>query len=893
MASKSDTGPISFLARLAILPGLLLVATHPAFGGWVGSARTGLWNNPATWSQGRVPSPGDSVFIAKGHSVVFTDPPDSEDECARVVIFKGGRLTFGGSATDFHVGGNGAGVVGGILVLGDLTIPGGVTVSIDPDGNAAAQQDGVTVYLGGSLNLRGRVLYEGTVGDVASDDNASDIVFQDSNLPAGLNPARARLVWRSGARKGRWYDIRSFTGTVVTLDYASRSNSERTGEPDSGTGAASVSGKVVTGTGTSWTEALALGSWWWCDSDGPAARVRVRRVDSPTTLQLDQPYGGSGCASAGSYILRDENQPSPAVDVSEGILPGDTYRVILPATLQSRDGSDLTYDEQTFVKILDGASFSFQNASFQSVGKEAWAAGEGSGVTIIGFDGRIDPGGVLDTVEIYRYGGDAGLQFENSTDFDVDWLFLHWAHPRITTSNEGHGLKFIHKNPSFVFNNVRVRNARFDRTNDDFVWWATSVGGTSGVTDSIGKYCPNTASGDSCDAIDTLDQLGITGGQLAIERNLFTNIGAQNGGSCLQVAVGSNTVQPAWRGRGWVARDNVCLNLQTVPCLTTVGQGLTWSRENIWAVNNVCASLAQAGIYGIPNVYQNEVLDYGLRRVSVQDGLRGPYQAKGNIFRGIPRQAGDTFTGNGVSIGFNLAGEANWKGASWTVSDNVIMTSDACVTIYSWSSPQFPAQGCPEVRHNVLVAHPLNDPSVSTFGILDAHGAPAEYPVAVTDNIFDRFFHSQSKAGIGIEQAYRDLIDSNVVRVTALPPWTGVLVSTRDYLVTTGIDPLASDFELKPGSGAWTVPTTDGDRQGPRFAGILASRLPFQVPGLVPNVDPQEDDLDSDGDGLIDRWDNCPFHPNPGWLDSDHDGTGDTCERCLSGTCPEPGEHGP
>ncbi|MGF1572156.1 MAG: thrombospondin type 3 repeat-containing protein [Sumerlaeia bacterium] len=39
-----------------------------------------------------------------------------------------------------------------------------------------------------------------------------------------------------------------------------------------------------------------------------------------------------------------------------------------------------------------------------------------------------------------------------------------------------------------------------------------------------------------------------------------------------------------------------------------------------------------------------------------------------------------------------------------------------------------------------------------------------------------------------------------------------------------------------------------------------------------------EDDLDSDGDGIIDVADNCPFNSNPDQLDSNNDGIGDICD---------------
>lgn len=37
---------------------------------------------------------------------------------------------------------------------------------------------------------------------------------------------------------------------------------------------------------------------------------------------------------------------------------------------------------------------------------------------------------------------------------------------------------------------------------------------------------------------------------------------------------------------------------------------------------------------------------------------------------------------------------------------------------------------------------------------------------------------------------------------------------------------------------------------------------------------------DSDGDGIPNQYDNCPFHPNPGQEDTDGDGIGDACDNC-------------
>lgn len=41
------------------------------------------------------------------------------------------------------------------------------------------------------------------------------------------------------------------------------------------------------------------------------------------------------------------------------------------------------------------------------------------------------------------------------------------------------------------------------------------------------------------------------------------------------------------------------------------------------------------------------------------------------------------------------------------------------------------------------------------------------------------------------------------------------------------------------------------------------------------------DNVDLDGDGFVDAFDNCPYFYNPDQLDSDGDGRGDACENCC------------
>jgi hypothetical protein len=150
--------------------------------------------------------PGDTAVVSLGHNVVFDELPDPDDECARLEIEPGAFLTFAAGATEIHVGGNGWHVSGGVDVRGTLVIPAGTTLTIDPDGNDVFLEDGLTVRDGGRLVVRGTVLQDGTVQQVMEDDPGTEIVFAATDpTPPGLDLANARLVWRTGLRKGRWY----------------------------------------------------------------------------------------------------------------------------------------------------------------------------------------------------------------------------------------------------------------------------------------------------------------------------------------------------------------------------------------------------------------------------------------------------------------------------------------------------------------------------------------------------------------------------------------------------------------------------------------------------------------------------------------------------------------
>src|SRR5690554_4895659 len=73
------------------------------------------------------------------------------------------------------------------------------------------------------------------------------------------------------------------------------------------------------------------------------------------------------------------------------------------------------------------------------------------------------------------------------------------------------------------------------------------------------------------------------------------------------------------------------------------------------------------------------------------------------------------------------------------------------------------------------------------------------------------------------------------------------------------------------------------DGQDTSDSGAQDSKDPGDDVDAVAQCDPRtlHPDEDADGDGIVNRRDNCACTPNPDQLDRDGDGVGDACDNCA------------
>ncbi len=906
-----------FKARIRRLLLAALVACLPALvqGAAITSQESGVWNDTDTWTGGVVPTGSDTVTIPGHHVIVM----NTGKAASSVTITSGGTWAIGDGVTpiSFALGGGGVGLPSMDCTDGSMVMTGNATLTIDPDDPMTTRLDGLTFQASSCAPmLRGRLLYSGIVDTVTFDDSANEIVFIDRGLAEVTTdfPVEALVVWRDSApmrissRKSSWFDL-TCSGTCISatnsleLDFDSRHNDARIGPIDATTGTSSVSGTVVTyATGPTWDNTTVLGGLWWCTADGVGSAQRIRELTSATVIVLEATYTGGGCGTAAASTIRDENAPWPRLDMSEHIEPGDRYDVILPWTVKSLNASDSVKTEQIFIDIEEGNPGIVEYGTLEGAGHGSFPNTTGQKQQGSAFYWNApDENSIFNTVEVTLFEGLSAIQMNDAINTTVQSAWVHWSHP-LTSSNHGHGIVFIDTITAPLMKCNAVRDSRVDRINDDAIFFsgASSVCDTTGnpsiIADNIVKYVPMVLDGSSCSGVDTgngtvtAGEAGVTstiGGHLVIERNLFANFGCL--GSTQMVVAYNNfsEITTEWTP-GFVARDNFIANAQTGYAFDTVSNPNTFNsqkRKTIWFLNNYVTHMAiGSGGQGASRLYQNVIVNTPANHGGVGGGncVRQSYIVRSNICVGpVVDRATDAF-----SPGFNvhlIGGEPDHGDTSPIITDNVTFTEGAGLQISEYSGAGQISTGALLVEHNAFLAHPRTtnfttnrtnivcDFTTETTGSTD--------PI-FRNNIFSAPYSGDGKSAVCSNGCLATTIVSNA--------WSsGQLTEAATFdTCATGANNLevagsSSGLDARGSSstGAGGVTSTDSDEIGPRFAGILWHRLPWPKPyDLPPNVVQGTNARDTDGDGLIDLWDNCDATRNPGWLDTDDDGIGDACE---------------
>ena len=898
---------IFFVAvALAVVPGRALAAAITA-------QESGRYNATGTWTGGVVPGAADTVTITGHHVYVMT----TGKAASSITLAVGGAITLGDGVTpiSFALGGGGVGLPSFNCTDGALVMTGNSTLTIDPDDAMTTRLDGLTLQSNSCTPmLRGRLLYSGEVDSVTFDDPTNETVIIDAGLAEMQQdfPAEAVLVWRESDtprptdKVGRWYDL-ICSGTCIsatnslTLDFDSRSNDKRKGATDL-TGTSSVSGTTVTyATGSTWAKQLTLGGLWWCDSDGIGSAERIRRFVNSTTLELDVAYGGAGCGTAAAATIREDNAPWPRDDVDEYTVAGDRYDVILPATVKSLNASDSVFTEQIFVDIEEGNTGVLQYVSFQGVGHHdmpitTGQKQQGSGL----YWNTPTADAITDTIEITLFGGLAASLYKDATKVIYEKSFIHWSHP-LNTSNHGHGILFVDTADAPVASCVKVRHNRVERINDDMYFMSgihngCADGSPSRVHDNIAKYVPTTAAGDTCDGVDTGNGTASTGnpssitsgsgGALMIDRNFFSNIGCTGSGS---FAYAFNTFPEAFLPWSlYVVRDNFFFNSQLGfggGAAAAGGNRNFGLQTTVWFLNNYFSHLDASAGRDTPNLYQNIIVNTGADH-SPFGCARNTYNTRSNICVSTPWDR----TGDSLASGFNvvaIAGEGDHAGTHPVLTDNAIFADGKAIDIGEWTKAGAVGTGGIEIHHNAILPHPLTKDTTSNRTAIDC--TTTTETTDSLDPVVQNNVISTPGSGGGRNMFCSNACLAPIIRSNAYGSGGGSFGTSFFSCGAEGGSNINNlqvagssgwlDARGSAVSGAGGVTTTDGDLPGPRFAGMLWYRMKWDKPhDLPPNVVQGTNAKDSDGDGLIDLWDNCDLVSNPGWLDTDGNGVGDACQ---------------
>jgi hypothetical protein len=466
-------------------------------------------------------------------------------------------------------------------------------------------------------------------------------------------------------------------------------------------------------------------------------------------------------------------------------------------------------------------------------------------------------------------------------------------------------------------------------TGSNFATW--NNGGTTAVASTGVRVMHNlvmygcSAGGDGTEECRAIECNGCQGGRIAYNQvHDFSTIGAspttkEGDGIRMGGAAGApcNVNQGLSVDHNWVgdiANNSIIVNTIN----GCAGSGAA-------ATANYVSDSGAAAVHGI-DAFGNVVRNSGLAKNSTRQGqpIRFFRNAKGNVFIGNDTAQGTTCA-SACSGGVKEAFDSSY------MSDSPAITfSDNVIALINDGSYLYGAFG--NLNGSQTISHVTQDGGGISFGstMTDFNGwtPTADSPVSISDTLYTHSNNSQfvwcsSNAHAletislyGRSTAPASFAGSNAEQVRTGVGFPGGgnctsegtavnLLGTPRFKNRTGYDwnLLENSPALTGGSGGSALGIRafrfDRDEINSRwgyaldFTHAAGDATGATVTAFPANISNGQSNIDTDGDGVMDFIDNCPYNWNPSQCDGDGDGvgracdtSGDTCPCTLDEACP-------
>jgi hypothetical protein len=795
--------------------------------------------------------------------------------------------------------------------------------------------DNVLISSTGNVILLGR---ERARGFITSDPDealpgGTDLTISDDNAYYLTNElAGAYLMMLGGEAHTRVWTILSNTATTITLDqtpdahgegadapYTERPNVSTVTCSDPGAGLTTVTADASPDAlwddvpaGGRCNAASATRGECFIGQDIEIGGNRHHIIDfievggAGNTQDQFLVRGDTTCTTA-AYTLRHWNanstevpgwvpsgQPNATQRVRFFPHSGDQYIIYSQATLTipTWNRSDTDAARNTAVEMQAGGTF---------IGRyfEYGYGGNGSGNGMIrmcpatctsgGADNAVAGEGVfLDYGELHHGGATINLDmrgWKNAKSHHI-WERDSLQEPG---SGIGHGLSFgaVQTAGGNNTQNVTISRWRFSRLGDEPATVADTTNNIYPsnlvIEDSVFEQIPWTPDGNSAGGFEVQCGLDVT-----LRRNVFAH-------AFSNAITVSNSDTGGICADGVVAVDNAFLGVGYEGAFAVNNGPTPQNTRNLVFANNYVEGTRQS-IAKASLVANNFMLNFAQAHSDQSGTSLGAVQSsenvRGNILVGLDTGTAATSTVRGVSWGGFYTTASTRPITAHLLTDNAIFVNNllngTSQVITGSSASAFEAGDTLTIAHNYFESLNYGEATPTGTQLLLDMGDVA-MTVTATDNVF-----AGSQIALGRNSAATSLTFTLTHNVT------GSRTNTRDSdaACTNCLDsdgneqttPLETyrnfrrfDASLDKGMRFAALAASDGSVRGPRVAGVIIDRIP--VPEylkkrgykyLINNTATAQ--VDQDGDGIFDLFDNCVPRMNPTQADTDGDEIGDACE---------------